>query len=533
MKQLSILAAALAIAAGQTYIGRVDTIGGTTYDWWSSAQAVKNLASSPGFGMHAVWMYSSSTSGSSFPDRNMRYNYCGYATRQWSWTAPDYMGSGENVFMARSGYGNVDPDPTTGCAVVSGHTADTTIRPTVARDVEPGAGVFEYADGPGAQWPRIATGQNGTISILMISAAYAMSYSRIAAGNWPTFDTLRQVDPSGGFPTHAAAASKISGKVCIIWEMSTDMPEDGYVQTSSDNGETWTSSQQFLPPDAFGGDTVTSFSITSLYPWYDYEDRLHIVANVSPMVGDTIFTTPSQIWHWCEDNQPEWSRIHIAICRPENMQASVGYNSTYACRPSIGESDNGRLYVAWEQFDSSNVEPTTSRLRAGIWVSGSSDNGLTWTPGMPVTERNTSSHRFPSVVDRMIPSGPSEDTVCVLYLMDQVAGFFVQNEGPATPNPVICQFIPSTLVGVKERSKPQASCLKPVATIVRGVLNLGVDSRQYSGYRGELLDAAGRKVIDLRSGANDVRTLAPGVYFIRAASRKPSAVSCSKVLVMR
>jgi len=30
-----------------------------------------------------------------------------------------------------------------------------------------------------------------------------------------------------------------------------------------------------------------------------------------------------------------------------------------------------------------------------------------------------------------------------------------------------------------------------------------------------LLDAAGRKVVDLRAGANDVRGLAPGVYFIR------------------
>jgi hypothetical protein len=251
------------------------------------------------------------------------------------------------------------------------------------------------------------------------------------------------------------------------------------------------------------------------------------------MVHDTIYIVPSQIWHYCPDNTPQWSRIHIAACRPENMQASVGYNATYACRPSIGESDNVRLYVAWEQFDSTNVESTTSRLRAGVWVSGSANNGMTWAPGLLVTERNTFSHRFPCIIDRMVGS-PSDDTICVLYLMDQIAGFFVQGEGPATPNPVICQFMPSPLVGVKESSNPQAPSLKPMVTIVRGALLLEGDCpRTGTVPKAYLLDASGRRVLGLHPGANDVRTLAPGVYFMRAASREPSAVSCSKVLAMR
>jgi len=36
-----------------------------------------------------------------------------------------------------------------------------------------------------------------------------------------------------------------------------------------------------------------------------------------------------------------------------------------------------------------------------------------------------------------------------------------------------------------------------------------------TGYRAELLDAAGRRVMELRPGANDVRHLSPGVYFVR------------------
>jgi YVTN family beta-propeller protein len=67
-----------------------------------------------------------------------------------------------------------------------------------------------------------------------------------------------------------------------------------------------------------------------------------------------------------------------------------------------------------------------------------------------------------------------------------------------------------------EEDKPQAASLRPQATIVRGVLVLGaVDSRQNVEYRAELLNTAGRKVVDLHSGENDVSKLSPGVYFIR------------------
>ena len=49
-----------------------------------------------------------------------------------------------------------------------------------------------------------------------------------------------------------------------------------------------------------------------------------------------------------------------------------------------------------------------------------------------------------------------------------------------------------------------------------------------------LLDISGRNVLDLKPGANDVRALAPGVYFVREASdveREASRVT--KVVVMR
>jgi hypothetical protein len=66
--------------------------------------------------------------------------------------------------------------------------------------------------------------------------------------------------------------------------------------------------------------------------------------------------------------------------------------------------------------------------------------------------------------------------------------------------------------GVAERQEPAVPNGSPVPTIVRGALWPG---RDRAGYGAELLDAAGRRVMQLHSGSNDVRRLRPGVYFCR------------------
>ncbi|MBM3332323.1 T9SS type A sorting domain-containing protein [candidate division WOR-3 bacterium] len=515
MKQLAILAAAAAIAAGQSYIGRLDTIGGTTYDWWVNANVRRSLINSPQHGVHAAWMYSSSNSGTNFPDRNARYNFYDYTFRQWNWSDPDHMQSGENIFDKRAGYGSIDADPATGVVIVAGHVAGTGgVQVRVASDAAPGAGIFEYSDGPSGEWPDMSIGDDGSCHVGLLSGG-GLSYSRFrASGGW---DSLRLLD-SLAFPTYAIAASETGPSVCATWVGDSG----AFFLLSENRGDTWSSRTQLDPPPAFGGDTVTRFSPRGPFPFFDSQGRLHLVAAVYPEVNDTAYVNPAEVWHWCPANQPRWAEIHHAGCLPENMEASIGYDAIYADRPSIGEGDEGDLYVAWEQFDSSNVEPLTDRLRAGVWVANSWNNGASWWPGRMVTERSTSSHRFPCIIDRALPGEPSADTVCVLYLMDQVAGFFVQGEGPATPNPVVCQFIypPS---GAEERPASHVSGHRPAITIVRGVLFLPRDmTEKFAGSDRVpgpvLLDASGRKVLDLHLGANDVSRLAPGVYFVRVES---------------
>ncbi|MCX6844808.1 MAG: hypothetical protein NTX53_21300 [candidate division WOR-3 bacterium] len=86
---------------------------------------------------------------------------------------------------------------------------------------------------------------------------------------------------------------------------------------------------------------------------------------------------------------------------------------------------------------------------------------------------------------------------------------------------------------IADMTEPEVRMTNSGATIVRGVLFLNGDCpRTGTVPKTALLDAAGRKVVELHPGANDVSRLAPGVYFVReAVSGKRSAVSVRRVVI--
>jgi DNA-binding beta-propeller fold protein YncE len=85
-------------------------------------------------------------------------------------------------------------------------------------------------------------------------------------------------------------------------------------------------------------------------------------------------------------------------------------------------------------------------------------------------------------------------------------------------------------VGIEEGRKPEV-------TVVRGVLVMPAASGDGRRANSELLDISGRKVMSLCPGPNDVRSLSPGVYFVRPAAgvkRNASSIErMSKVVVAR
>ena len=86
--------------------------------------------------------------------------------------------------------------------------------------------------------------------------------------------------------------------------------------------------------------------------------------------------------------------------------------------------------------------------------------------------------------------------------------------------------------GIEESSEPQAASSRPAPTVIQGVLFLP-DASSQRPQAASLLDVSGRKVLDLHRGANDVRALAPGVYFVREAQAQAQAQAIRKVILTR
>jgi hypothetical protein len=88
---------------------------------------------------------------------------------------------------------------------------------------------------------------------------------------------------------------------------------------------------------------------------------------------------------------------------------------------------------------------------------------------------------------------------------------------PATGVAVVSGCKPPILphVAVEETPSDEVRTPNRRPTIVRGVLVLAADRRPGTEDRATLLDIAGRLVMWLRPGTNDVRALSPGVYFVR------------------
>jgi hypothetical protein len=90
--------------------------------------------------------------------------------------------------------------------------------------------------------------------------------------------------------------------------------------------------------------------------------------------------------------------------------------------------------------------------------------------------------------------------------------------------------------GVQETASVERRTPNAGPTVVHGVLNL---QSAICNLQSEiaLLDISGRKVLDLRLGANDVSRLAPGIYFVvsepSAVSCRPSAIAVRKVVIAR
>ncbi|HTW92965.1 MAG TPA: sialidase family protein [bacterium] len=209
-------------------------------------------------------------------------------------------------------------------------------------------------------------------------------------------------------------------------------------------------------------------------------DAQHVIVDYSGIETRTLYTIPDT-----------WGAPYL-----------IGYSSENTGKLAI--SADRRVHTVLE------VEDTTGISQA--YYSFSSDHGVSWSDPELVSADSTKTTGYPDI------AADSAGHVYVAWEAGIHCGIWFATNSPAD---------------VAEQPAQSPISVQPFVTIVRGVLFLGDCPRTGTVPKTVLLDISGRKVLDLRPGANDVSRQAPGVYFVRAVSREPSAVSCYKVVVTR
>ncbi len=196
------------------------------------------------------------------------------------------------------------------------------------------------------------------------------------------------------------------------------------------------------------------------------------------------------------------------------------------------DSANDRVYAEESPASLLNVwDPGSDTLVAGISIGGASsviDNGRTGDANRVYctsTDENKV-YVISGAADTVVRAIGVGSHPAALALNPAHNWVYVANLAGSS----ITVLSDTALVGIAA-SQPHVSSHKPQATVVSGVLFLPSASGAKREVSSVLLDISGRKELDLHAGANDVHTLAPGVYFVREAQAQAQAVR--KIVITR
>lgn len=281
----------------------------------------------------------------------------------------------------------------------------------------------------------------------------------------------RSSDRGGSWGAVALMSSAVAGAasspsiaasgayVHLVWVDDPRGLAELYYRRSTNNGTNWTDEHRLtgIPYGSYNPCVVAVGSFVHVVWEYSSIPCRRILHKLSTNNGET----------WGDEE-----RLSDAECSSYN--------------PSVALSGEN-VHVVWEAY---------SDGRYGIYYRHSPDRGQTWLP----IERLTADAAW---------SGDASVAV-------DGASVHVAWTDRCDGNPEIYyRRNPTGNPGVVE-NQPAASRRQPTATVARGVLKYQptANSSQPSA---ELLDIAGRKVMDLQPGDNDIRHIAPGIYFVRSA----------------
>ena len=280
----------------------------------------------------------------------------------------------------------------------------------------------------------------------------------------------------------------VTAQVPRWFEVSPYIRMCAYLYRSTDCGQT------FRP-----GVQLDTFDYGAGFP-HVVADRDHIICDYfgsGPSAHDRMLAEARTFY-----TQPDTWGTPYPVTNLDSLRR-LYYSGTLAI------SGDGGVHTALIVCDTAEVE-----WLYHMYYTSSSDHGVSWSDLELVDEDTTLSSGYPDI---------GADSAGHAYV--------VWPHGEAGQHRI--WFATNNPSAVVERER-QPGSTRPIATVVRGVLFLA-ERLSSSASTSALLDISGRKVMELRPGANDVRALAPGVYFIREVlgTRGEGLGKTRKVVVTR
>ncbi len=346
-------------------------------------------------------------------------------------------------------------------------------------------------------------------------------YYRRSTDNGTTWDAEQRLTDDN-YMSRNPCVAVCSSNVYVAWASDT-VGRELYFQRSTDNGSTWVDrrrltfdmQESWYPSLAAGGNMVH-------LAWRDWRDRSFEVyylrstdngatwdtaavrlsgdlttGSYNPCIACTESGWTVQVIWWDTRHTPFelYHRRSVDLGATWQPEVRLTTDTTGTYNPSIAVSDPN-VYVAWEAlYGTSYLMYKFNRsYGAGAW---SADTALTTTPA------------YWSVAPCVAVLGVGVHVVWTDFRDSEYGEIYYMRD--TTANATALAEVPSNPPRAVRR-----------ATIVRGVLRLPRDMTEFGSAnsdrvpRPNLLDATGRKVMVLQPGGNDVRHLAPGVYFVRS-----------------
>jgi hypothetical protein len=360
----------------------------------------------------------------------------------------------------------------------------------------------------------------------------SLQYRRSADGGTTWLpETALVVSPSCGSPFLSADGDRVG----LVWGDGRDGGHNGelYYKQSSDGGSNWTGDTRLTVDTDSVLDKEACLAISGTHRyivWTRYHWTTHFTrAWRMRSTDDGASWEPRQLMtaDTTSQSQPMVAAVgsNVHACWSDGRPG--GYGIWYRRSTDNGATWNTERYLTDTTYGSDypviataggNVHLAYRAWPAGQFVidyRGSTDNGQTWSAETALTTA--------AGMGTAVLAAAGSRAHLVLY-DNRDGNFEVYYKRNLTAG------------GIEEDPAPDAGRSAPNASIIRRVLHLsGLGTRsELPGNsvisRAALLDAAGRKVLDLRPGANDVSHIAPGVYFVR--SERPAS-SCRKVILTR